>query len=496
MKPSFLIEDDRAFCERTGRDSRQVEADLTILAGSHPRVRLIRPCTLGDGIKTMEPNRSLDRYQEAKRAGRLSAFVPASGAAARMFQALHFLRDYPEALSMEELRERDWEDSRYVKVLSLMESFEELAIGARCIRRLGDTDWRKDIRVVIRTLFDVMKVHNLPKGVLPFHLYGGYDRTAFAEHLVEVSSLLSSADRVCRLHLTIPSSAADQFAHDFNESQDKLAALRGYDWLVEFSIQDPATDTPALGTDGEPFRKSSGELLFRPGGHGALLPNLAASGGDIVLVKNIDNIVPDVHRDPVLCWRRALVEELLEVEAETHRLLESLITGEDVVREARQFLNDSFGVRCSSPTELFGLLNRPIRVCGMVVNEGEPGGGPFWVQTGEFSAPQIVEGVQIDPDQREKASGTTHFNPVELVCSVRDYLGRPFPLDEYSDPSTAIVTDRHFDGRPLKALERPGLWNGGMARWNSVFVEIPGETFNPVKRLSDLLRPRHRTNAS
>jgi hypothetical protein len=495
MKPSFLNEEDRAFCERTGRDPRQVEWDLDILAGRQPRVRLIRPCTLEDGIKTMDPTRSLSRYEAAKDKGRLSTFVPASGASARMFQVLHFLRGYPEPLSLEQIKELAVEESRFAKVLAIVESFTKLAIGARCIRRLDGADWQADIRVAVRTLFDEMQVDKLPKGILPFHLYGDHDRTAFSEHLVEVASLLASADGLCRMHLTIPGGAVDQFAQNLSESQEKLTALEGFDWEVEFSIQDPATDTPALGTDGEPFRLSSGELLFRPGGHGALLPNLAAAGGDIVLIKNIDNIVPDAHREPVLRWRRALVEELLEAEAESHRLLKALIAGEDVVREARQFLHDAFGVRCASPTELFGLLNRPIRVCGMVVNEGEPGGGPFWVQTGEFPAPQIVEGVQIDPDQRKKASGTTHFNPVELVCSVRDYMGRPFNLEEYSDPSTAIVTDRHFDGRPLRALERPGLWNGGMARWNTVFVEIPGLTFNPVKRLSDLLRPRHLCDA-
>jgi hypothetical protein len=493
MRSRFLTEEDRAYCERTGRNFRQVERDLETLAGAQPRVRLLRPCTVGDGIRVIDPSRSTQRYMAAKEAGRLSAFVPASGAAARMFQDLIFLRDYPEPLSMETLREQDWEDSRYAKVLSVLEAIEELAVGARCLQRLVDTDWRRDIRIVIRTLFDVMKVHRLPKGLLPFHLYEDGDRTAFTEHLVEVSSLVASSGGVCRLHLSIPSSAADQFAQVFSESQEKLSALRAFDWEVEFSIQDPSTDTPALARDGEPFRGSSGELLFRPGGHGALLANLAAIDADILLIKNIDNVVPDVHREPILRWRRALVEELLAVEDEAHRLLYGLVDGLDVVRESRQFLHDAFGLRCASPTQIYDLLNRPIRVCGMVPNEGEPGGGPFWVRTGEFLAPQIVEGVQIDPEQREMASGTTHFNAVEIVCSVRNYLGEPFCLEDYSDPGTAIVTERHFEGRPLRALERPGLWNGGMAHWNTVFVEVPSSTFNPVKQIADLLRPRHRT---
>ena len=397
MTKSFLNEADRAYCEQSGRDVRQVERDLQTLAGARPHVEVVRPCTVGDGIRVIDSDRECALYNQARASGRLSAFIPASGAAARMFQDLLFLLEYPEPITVAELQEYAQHDSRCEAILPIFESFERLAIGQRCIAELGDVDWASDIRSAVRVMINDLKFARYPKGLLPFHWYGQSSRTAFAEHLVEAADLLTSHTGTCKVHFTVPNWAADMFARSFRAAREQLAALGEVDWELAFSIQDPATDTPALGMDQQPFRTVEGTLLFRPGGHGALLPNLTSMGGDIIVIKNIDNIVPDTHRPVVLKWRRALVEELLRVEKETHRLIIALLDGEDVVREARHFLLRTYGVRSASATAIFEVLNRPIRVCGMVPNRGEPGGARSGFNRASMRRHRLLKGHRFRP---------------------------------------------------------------------------------------------------
>jgi len=279
---------------------------------------------------------------------------------------------------------------------------------------------------------------------------------------------------------------------------------------IGFSTQDPATNTLAVDLEGRPFRDEAGELVFRPGGHGALVTNLNALDADIVFVKNIDNCVPDRLKLETVYWKRILAGYLLALQEEIFAALRLLTDGSPVADDLERItafgqerLNLVFplGFSAASPTErcriLRDRLHRPLRVCGMVRNEGEPGGGPFWVADRKEdggAALQIVEADQIDGEsagQREIWEGSSYFNPVDLVCGVRDEQGRKYDLTAYVDPATALIVRKSEKGRPLLALERPGLWNGGMAFWNTVFVEVPLATFNPVKNISDLLRPQH-----
>jgi hypothetical protein len=273
-------------------------------------------------------------------------------------------------------------------------------------------------------------------------------------------------------------------------------------------VQSPATDTIAVDLDDNPFRNEQGHLLFRPGGHGALLANLQALAADIVFIKNIDNVVPDHLKDTTYRYKRALGGYLVHLQQQIFAYLEHLAAGSvdaGLLEEIRTFAQRELaitvppGLRHATRHEhirfLYERLNRPLRVCGMVRNEGEPGGGPFWVQHPDSSlSRQIVEASQVDtalPEQRALLAASTHFNPVDLVCGVRDFRGQPFDLQRFADPDTGFIAHKTYAGRPLKALEWPGLWNGAMAYWNTVFVEVPLSTFSPVKTVLDLLRPEH-----
>ena len=282
-------------------------------------------------------------------------------------------------------------------------------------------------------------------------------RTPFEEHLVEAAATVRDAAGVCRVHVTVPPEHHSAFEAVLERARPRLERETGARFEVRFSEQAPSTDTVAIDEAGRLFRDSEGRLLFRPGGHGALLKNLAESGGDVVLVKNIDNVVPDDLRAPTLLWKRLLAGVLVRLERASTRA-------------------------------------RPLRVCGVVRNEGEPGGGPFWIDGPRGETRQIVESAQVDlanPAQAAIFRSATHFNPVDLACSLRDASGRPFDLPRFVDERAVFIAKKTHEGRTLFALERPGLWNGAMALWETVFVEVPKETFAPVKTVLDLLRPEH-----
>nr|NQU89236.1 DUF4301 family protein [Bacteroidota bacterium] len=292
------------------------------------------------------------------------------------------------------------------------------------------------------------------------------------------------------------------------EVQPKYEKLFGVKYHIDFSEQKPSTDTIAVDMENEPFREDDDSLLFRPGGHGALIENLNDLKGDVIFVKNIDNIVPDRLKEPTYLFKRVIGGLLLKLRKQTNAYLERLDTGagdEVLLKEIEAFavkelliqLDDAYsGLNSEGKSKyLFDRMNRPIRICGMVKNEGEPGGGPFWLENvdGEISL-QIVESSQIDlrnPEQNKFVQEATHFNPVDLVCSVRNYKGEPFDLRKYVDPTTGFISVKSKDGKNLKAQELPGLWNGAMANWITVFVETPIITFNPVKTINDLLREQH-----
>lgn len=453
-----------------GRDPHAVRHQLRVLRSGPRPVCLERPCTVGDGIHTLDLPDLEAVWRSAAAAGRLAAFVPASGAASRMFAGLsRLLQEGPATLQAALAHPTRWvrEQARVVEALPQLALWAELPEGVR-----------GDHRALLSHL---VAWSGGPKALVPFHLRDGASRTALSEQLEESASLVAAADGVSRVHLTVSPSWCESFQREVR---------RWPHHRVFLSVQDPATDTVCIDLDGFPV-VGDGGLVFRPGGHGALLRNVEATGADVLLVKNIDNVRPLAARQAeVLPWRRRLVGALVSLQERVHAALRALDAGEDP--DVRELLV-ALGLPEPADREaLYAELHRPLRVCGMVRNEGEPGGGPFW-RVGD-PRPQIVEGAQIDhadPEQEAIHRRSTHFNPVELVLGLRDHRGEPYALDAYTDPGAVLVTRKQVAGRSAWVYEHPGLWNGAMARWNTVFYEVPLATFAPVKSVRDLLRPAH-----
>ncbi len=482
--------------QRSGIPLQEAERQGRLLTSPPAPTVLVRPCRSGDGIELIEEAHRGDlarRFQKAAAAGRTSIFVPASGAATRMFKTL--------------VEASQGEDRAIEKVESkLLPHLEELALSDELVAALEiqGTDLRScDREKILRTILDPngMATASRPKGLVPFHKTAQGGRTAFDEHLAEAAEYLVDDQGLCRLHFTVPESRQESFTKALEEARRRMGSVR---LEVTFSVQGHDTDTLAVDERLAPFRLEDGWLLLRPGGHGALLANLVKAEGDIVFVKNIDNIQPARRRKQIVNWKAVLGGRLLELEDRIHELRPRLTRGvsqEDLAAAAalcRELNNDPGELPEDSDAAIDRLadcLDRPLRVCGMVPNAGEPGGGPFWIRLGDRIAPQIVEAAQVDlanEDQARIWASSTHFNPVDLALSLRDADGEPWDLREFRDDNAVFLPRKSHGGRDLRALEHPGLWNGSMAYWNTVFVEVPAETFAPVKTLFDLLRDEHR----
>ncbi|MDG5469086.1 DUF4301 family protein [Deltaproteobacteria bacterium IMCC39524] len=473
-------------------------------------ITLERCCTVDDGITQLQPESHAYLYKafdSAIAAGRLRRFVPASGAASRMFSPLHAERAVFDACrAVEPLTGASQAELNLRRFLDKIEAFafypdlnNAMAEDDQDLQQaLAD----RDLPLIVRYLLEPcgLSYSRLPKGLLAFHAAVDGSRTPFIEHLAE-AALLNGLDGVVRLHFTVSAEHLELFKAQFAAWQETLAAAYGCHFEVSYSTQKASTDTLALDAKDQPLRDSEDRLVLRPGGHGALIKNLNDLSGDIVLIRNIDNVVPDVHKDANLTWAKLLTGYLVTLQEEQHALLKALHDHPEdpMARElAVCFLGDrlQLDVSLSDDTQsLLDKLDRPVRVCGMVPNSGEPGGGPFWVRGSDGRVTrQIVEGAQIDksdPEQAKILAGSTHFNPVDMVCGVSDWRGRPYDLNRFVDEDAVIITSKRMEGQELKVLELPGLWNGAMAGWHTLFVEIPPEAFNPVKTVFDLLRPAH-----
>lgn len=483
---------DRLWAE--GRDLTEIEDQLRFFSDPPPPARLLRPCTAGDGVRVLtevEQEAALADWEEAAAAGRFSKFVPASGAASRMFQAL---LAFSRALESEPGPD----------VVRFLQNRELFAFSAALTEALARTGLSADEpRSVVTALLspEGLGYEETPKGLVLFHLGPDGPRTAFEEHLIEGARTVCLAGGRCRIHFTVGAENEADFRRAAANALPVLEPKLGVKFDLGFSIQHPSTDTVAVDLENQPFRLEDGSILFRPGGHGALLKNLEALRGDLVFVKNIDNVLPAERSQNVVRWKRILGGLLAGLQKQVFALFNSLTAGRGDLDEAVDFVRAVFGTRVSGPDgadrrkQALELLARPIRVCGVVRNEGEPGGGPFWVDSpAAGESRQIVESSQVDakdPAQSSVWKSSTHFNPVDLVCGLRGPDGRPFSLSGFVDPDAVFISRKSHAGRELKALERPGLWNGAMARWNTVFVEVPLETFAPVKTVFDLLRPEH-----
>ncbi len=515
----MFSEKDRSQFAEKGIELTEIEGQLNSFRKGFPPLSIYKPALLQDGIMAVSEsdlNSFADRYEEALPGVRVVKFVPASGAATRMFKSLYecyqYLKSNPDniekCLDKKELQPVKQFFDR-LKSFAFYQDLEEL-YRTRNEELEDEPSGKTKIDVLEDVLFDKgLAIGSLPKGLIKFHDYPDGARTSLEEHMVEGAGYARNRDNSVSIHLTVSPEHMDGFKTRVEATRHRYEKRIGVHFHMGYSVQKPATDTIAVDPDNQPFRDSDGSILFRPGGHGALLENLNEIDADIIFIKNIDNVLPDWLKDATILYKKVLAGILIEYQQRIFSYLEHLtkqeFDDENVMDEIGSFLERELcvmppiGMEHLSSIEkqeyFHNKLNRPLRVCGMVRNEGEPGGGPFWARNADGTVSlQIVESSQINfsaPDQKKKFEQATHFNPVDLVCGVRDHRGEKFNLLHFRDPKTGFISKKSKDGRDLKALELPGLWNGAMSDWNTLFVEVPIETFNPVKTINDLLRPQH-----
>jgi hypothetical protein len=516
----MFSEQDLSQFESKGISLDKIEEQISNFNNGFPKMKLKKPATIEDGITKIK-DEELDIYEEIYNTHSknlsLLKFVPASGAASRMFKFLYdFLNTY-----------QDTEDE-YLKFLcnkgpetmfNFFDRLEDFAFYGdlrNAITEEGlDLDKmseKNQFKEILSMLLNSKGLNygNLPKGLLKFHRYKHFSRTAFEEHLVETLNYAKDINGNANIHLTVSEDHKELFSDRFNKTCSTFEEKYQGKLHVSYSVQKLSTDTIAVDINNEPFRNEDGSILFRPGGHGALIENLNELDADIIFVKNIDNVVPDRLKETTYKYKRVLAGVLLELQSIVFNYLEQLEEdqnlNEDLLNEMLMFLEEKLctttpsSLKKDNPEKLkkylFDKFNLPMRICGMVKNEGEPGGGPFWARNNDGSVSlQIVEGSQIDKsDVRQKNifERATHFNPVDLICGTKDFKGNQFDLHQFIDHKTGFISEKSHNGRDLKAMELPGLWNGAMSDWNTVFIEVPIITFNPVKTVFDLLRIEHR----
>ena len=512
-----LTEKDLVLLTKKGISPQVLENQLAQFNQGIPFADLRDPATLDDGLfayNSEEEESLITYFEKRKEALDLLKFTPASGAATRMFKFLFtFLEEYrPEKESINAyINLKNAQDLRlffvgldsfpfYEKVLTkLKEKYGDKA------QTEVDLNRYRFVKTMLST--EDLDFGNIPKGLFPFHLYKNHSSSAFEEHLFE-AVLYAKTKGKARLHFTISKEHHDAFETQLRACKDKIEAKTKTIFDITYSFQKPATDTIAVNLQNEVVRNADGSLYFRPGGHGSLIENLNEQEADIIFIKNIDNVVVSEFEETVARHKKVLAGKLLQLQEKSFaflRIIDSLELDEKTILEIVHFLQNTFKLKLASDFEKYSTkyqieylreqLDRPLRVCGMVKNEGEPGGGPFWVkhESGRVDL-QIIESVQIDPKndrQQQIKRASTHFNPVDIVCGVKDHQGKKYDLHQFIDKKAAFITYKTIQGKPIKALEYPGLWNGAMAHWNTIFVEVPLSTFNPVKTVNDLLKPAH-----
>ena len=503
-----LSQQDLKQLAQKGISEAQIERQLGEFKTGFPFLKLEAAAAIGKGIVApaeAERKQYVEAWQQYKAGGKkVVKFVPASGAASRMFKDMFAFVD-----ASYDVPTTDFE-KKYFDNIEKFAFYDEL--DAVCQKNNG-----KGIKALIAegnykaVAANMLKAEGLnygqlPKGLLLFHNYPEGPRTPMEEHLVE-GALYAASNGDAHVHFTVSHEHMELFKAKVAQKADMYAKKYGIKYDISFSEQKPSTDTVAANPDGTPFRNDDGSLLFRPGGHGALIENLNEIEADVIFVKNIDNVVPDRLKGDTVEWKQVIAGVLVTLQQKAFEYLRLLDTGkytheqiEDIIRFVQQDLCcRKHDIKELEDAELIiylrEKLNRPMRVCGVVKNVGEPGGGPFltYNQDGTVSL-QILESSQIDKSNKEYMemfTKGTHFNPVDLVCAVKDYKGNAFDLPKFVDPTTGFISQKSKSGKELQALELPGLWNGAMSNWNTVFVEVPLSTFNPVKTVNDLLREQH-----
>lgn len=503
-----LTPQDLQYLKEKGISEDTLRQQLHDLAAGFPFLEIEAPATIGHGIT--QPSEEMlqqstdiwEKYLES--GGTVMKLTPASGAASRMFKDLFaFLNgksDKPDNDFLKNFFDRI-EDFAFFPALN----HQTLTLHERSVDSLKNEKRFKDIVDTLLSDHGLGYGH-LPKALLSFHKVPGTSRTSLEEHIAEGAQYAVGKDGVLRLHFTVSDEHLPLVEAKLEEVKAWMEHKYGIKVDVSLSVQKPSTDTVAALPDGTPYREN-GHLFFRPGGHGALIENLNDLDADVIFIKNIDNVVPDALRTSTITYKKLLGGILVATKMKIDRYCKMLSDGLPTDEELDEMLHFLRTVLCITHDDadsmeslekadyIFTKLNRPLRVCGMVKNEGEPGGGPFLCYNPDGTvSPQILESSQIDPHNKEAVKmlqEATHFNPVDLVCAIKDYEGRKFNLPDFVDPATGFISEKSREGVVIKALELPGLWNGAMADWNTIFVEVPASTFNPVKTVNDLLRPSH-----
>lgn len=504
----MLSQQDLKQIAQKGITEEQIKIQLEEFKTGFPFLKIEAAAGIGQGIIRLDEdarNSYVNDWNAYKKEGhKIVKFVPASGAASRMFKDMFAFLDAPYDVPTTPF------EKQYFDNIEKFAFYD--ALNAKCVENCG-----KDIKTLIgennykAVVANMLKKEGLnygqlPKGMLLFHRYEDGSRTPMEEHLVE-GALYAASNGEANVHFTVSHEHIEFFENKVKEKVDGFAKKYDINYNISFSEQKPSTDTVAANPDNTLFRNEDGSMLFRPGGHGALIQNLNDIDADVIFIKNIDNVVPDRIKADTVEYKQVIAGVLIDLQKKAFEYLEVLESGvynhrklEEIIRFVQQDLCcRKADIKDLEDAELViylrNKLNRPMRVCGVVKNVGEPGGGPFltYNQDGTVSL-QILESSQIDKSNKEYMkmfTEGTHFNPVDLVCAVKDYKGQPFDLPKYVDKTTGFISSKSKNGKELKALELPGLWNGAMSDWNTVFVEVPLSTFNPVKTVNDLLREQH-----
>nr|MBD5376985.1 DUF4301 family protein [Bacteroides sp.] len=498
---------DIALLEQRGISVEQATRQMERFVTGFPWLEIEKAARPGEGITVLTPeqeDQAIARWHDyLANAGEVFKFVPASGAASRMFKALFEFIDSdsdtpapgsPVSQVLDHIDEFAFVDDLRQAVMNIYgDTLEALRAKGRN---------RDIIAAVIKP--EGLNYGALPKALLKFHIYPDSSRTPLEEQLAEGAQTAAASDGVVKLHFTVSANHRKLFEQKLAEAIPAAEARTGLKFNVSLSEQKPSTDTIAANPDNTPFLEDD-NLLLRPGGHGALIENLNDIDSAVVFIKNIDNVVPDWQRDPTVRYKKVIGGWLITVHDRIEAYLRALEAGDYTPESLGEMVSFMRTVLCIESAEMNSLegadlaawiktkLDRPLRVCGMVRNEGEPGGGPYIARNpdGSFS-PQVLESNQIRPEYKDMMAKATHFNPVDLVCYIKDINGKKYDLPAHVDPATGFISSKSSHGKELKAMELPGLWNGAMSDWNTVFVEVPLSTFNPVKTVNDLLRPVHR----
>ena len=498
----MLSEKDLKQIAQRGITEKQIETQLKEFETGFPFLKLEAAAAVGNGIvapSESERKQYVKAWEEYKAAGnRIVKFVPASGAASRMFKNMFAFVDADYSVPTNDFEKKYFNEIEKFAFYEALDAVCQKNEGKGIKALMAEGNYKAVAANMLKS--EGLNYGQLPKGMLLFHQYPEGARTPMEEHLVE-GALYAASNGEAHVHFTVSHDHLKFFKTKVAEKADGFAKKYGIKYDITFSEQKPSTDTVAANPDNTPFREIDGSLLFRPGGHGALIENLNEIEADVIFIKNIDNVVPDRLKPETVEWKQVIAGVLVSLQKQAFEYLKVLDGNptDAQIAEIAQFVEEDL---CTNPKNqkvdaayLRKKLNRPMRVCGVVKNVGEPGGGPFltYNQDGTVSL-QILESSQIDTNNAEYMkmfTQGTHFNPVDLVCAVKDYQGKPFNLPDFVDKTTGFISSKSKGGKELKALELPGLWNGAMSDWSTIFVEVPLGTFNPVKTVNDLLREQH-----